>query len=74
MIKFRTDLAVQNGYLVGATFLNRGQFDLIYQIVGLCTAMALIAAVESRTVTEESGPPVLTVRSKDGYLIPKGIP
>jgi probable O-glycosylation ligase (exosortase A-associated) len=62
------------GYLVGATFLNRGQFDLIYQIVGLCTAMAIIAAAQSRTEAEESGPPVLTVRSKDGYLIPKGIP
>jgi probable O-glycosylation ligase (exosortase A-associated) len=57
------------GYFVGATFLNRGMFDLIYQIVGLTAAMSFIA---DRAFTEQKdeGPPVLTIRSKDGYIVP----
>ena len=31
------------GFIVGATFLNRGHFDLVYHLIGLVTAFQLIA-------------------------------
>jgi len=54
-------------YLVGAVFLNRGQFDLMYQIVGLSVALGFLAVTAYDTEKAE-GPPVLSVRSDDGYL------
>ena len=59
-------------YIVGAVFLNRGQFDLMYQIVGLVVAMSLLAVAEYRSERSEEGVPVLTIRSKgDGFLEPR---
>lgn len=61
------------GYVVGATFLNRGQFDLFYQIVGLSTALHFLAAA-GRTADRKAraGKPVLRVRPRHGGLLPKG--
>ena len=58
------------GYLVGATFLNRAMFDLVYQIVGLTAAMTFIAVTARSSETAEEGPPRLRIRSRDGYLLP----
>jgi probable O-glycosylation ligase (exosortase A-associated) len=63
------------GYLVGAIFLNRGQFDFVYQIIGLSAALGLLAAAEKSGIrsTLDEERPVLTIRSKDEYILPKNI-
>jgi probable O-glycosylation ligase (exosortase A-associated) len=62
------------GYLVGAIFLNRGQFDLVYQIIGLSAALSLLAlTAKSRGVGSIDERPVLTIRSRDEYILPKNI-
>ncbi len=61
------------GYLVGAVFLNRGQFDMVYQIIGLSAALTFVAAASgegSGEAAEEK--PVLSIQSKDGYIVPNG--
>lgn len=59
------------GYLLGATFLNRAMFDLIYMIIGMSAALDILApTAKEDDESEEEGPPVLTIRSKDGYLGP----
>lgn len=55
------------GFLVGAFFLNRGHFDLIYHWLALVTALVAIAAAERRRapVAEREarrGPPRIAVR------------
>lgn len=37
------------GFLVGAFFLNRGHFDLIYHWIALVTSLSVIAVAEART-------------------------
>lgn len=34
------------GYLTGALFLNRAHFDLLYQLVAICTTLPLVVAVD----------------------------
>jgi probable O-glycosylation ligase (exosortase A-associated) len=62
------------GYLVGAVFLNRGQFDLVYQIVGLSAALTILSVEQrSRGIVRLDEKPVLTIRSKDEYIVPRRI-
>lgn len=60
------------GYLLGATFLNRAMFDLVYMIIGMSAALDLLApTAREDDGSEEEGAPVLTIRSKDGYMAPQ---
>jgi probable O-glycosylation ligase (exosortase A-associated) len=59
------------GYLVGATFLNRAMFDLVYLIIGMCAAMEILAVRARDTEVAEEGPPKLTIRSRDGFILPR---
>lgn len=64
------------GFLVGATFLNRGHFDFFYQEVGVAVSLNLVAraalAAEARRGRGRSGPVTVTVRSRDPYVLPGG--
>ncbi len=42
------------GFLVGATFLNRAHFDLIYQVIATATALPLVIRVERERRRKES--------------------
>lgn len=59
-------------FFVGATFLNRSHFDLVYQYVAIVTVLPLVVAVERRvSKPRRSGPRVaetVWVRHKDPFV------
>jgi len=61
------------GFLVGATFLNRAHFDLVYQLVAIAVAIPVaVAAEEARTRRSRrvgvSLPDDVRVRHKDPFV------
>ena len=62
------------GFLVGATFLNREHFDLIYQVIATATTLPLVLTVERerRRVEKRSGPVTTSgkawVRHQDPFV------
>ncbi len=58
------------GYLMGAMFLNRGHFDMMYSLIGIAVALypvAVRAMARSATVANR-GPARLVVRASDPFL------
>lgn len=60
------------GYMTGATFLNRGHFDMMYQVIAISTAIPLVMAVEHRRQKPtRRGPSVareVWVRHRDPFV------
>ena len=60
--------AVMVGFMIGAVFLNRGHFDLIYHDLALvsCTYWIVARALQVRPVEAKGGAKVMTVRWQTG--------
>ncbi len=66
------------GFMVGAVFLNRGHFDLVYHWIALVTSLAAVAAVEWRRgparIQAESGGVTVRLRPQPARRLPSSGP